>query len=119
MSACECEGPHLAISLLQLLHCDGEDGMGATGVLIHECCPYTPVLLTNLQSAINEPVTAQLLSSMTASSLSSLTMQSLCAPSVTALISTGGLLSLGWMLPVFCADTHEEAWHYMAYVACF
>ena len=39
---------HLAFSLLKFLDCDGEDGVGAAGVLIHHCCSDTPVLLTNL-----------------------------------------------------------------------
>lgn len=48
MQLIESKEGHLSVSLLQLLHCDGEDGVGATGVLVHQGCPHTPVLLAHL-----------------------------------------------------------------------
>ena len=41
-------GAHFAISLLQLLYCDGEDGVRPAGVLVHQCCSHTSVLLAHL-----------------------------------------------------------------------
>ncbi len=43
-----CVGADFAISLLQLLDCDGEDGVGPAGILVHQRCSHASVLLAHL-----------------------------------------------------------------------
>jgi len=42
-------GAHFAISLLQLLYGDGEDGVRPAGVLVHQRCSHTSVFLAHLR----------------------------------------------------------------------